>query len=397
MLLYTPFGSKESGKCPLRNVFWLDLVGTSKNHPLLVTEVPVICALIHRSEVREELLESFGALGLADGVLDVGDIQPDILTSTTDSWSHPLFWMILKVCLLRILFLDELCLSRSLLLAGWTVSHQLFWVERQLDSTVPELWSLEAIGISPGKDDLVDPVLSSFKKDVAFTGGRYVTGLPWKKGNKYRLLDNEKLARKRLCNLNHKLSGNPDLKACYDGVFQQMLDSGVIEKVPLEEKECSRFKFCMPHRPLVCKDKLMMKVRPVFDASVKAYNQVSLNDCMEVGPCLLLNLTEIVVCFRLWPVPVTADIEKAFHQIRILEEDRDVHQVLWQPDDNVMTMPFGICCSPFLLNATIQHHLSFFHHPLLPMSYRTTCTQMISFLEQIVRLRVVPWSEIPSV
>ena len=33
MLSYAPFGSKESGKCALRNVFSLDLVGTSKNNP----------------------------------------------------------------------------------------------------------------------------------------------------------------------------------------------------------------------------------------------------------------------------------------------------------------------------------------------------------------------------
>ena len=142
-----------------------------------------------------------------------------------------------------------------------------------------------------------------------------------------------------------------------------MFDSGVIEKVPLEEIECSRPKFYMPHRPVVREDKLTIKVRPVFDASAKGYNQVSLNDCMEVEPCLLSNLTEILVRFRRWPVAVTADIEKAFHQISILGEDRDVHRFLWQLDDDVMTMrftrvPFGNCCSPFLLNVTIQHHLS---------------------------------------
>ena len=372
MLSYAPFGSKESGKCALRNVFSLDLVGTSKNHPLLVTEVPVICAPMHRSEVREELLESFGALGFADGVLDVGDVQPDILIGLDQ------YHRFVKP---SIVSSDPEGLFAQASVFGWilfgsftspstgfavcAVSHQLFCVERQLDGIVPELWSLEAIGISPGKEELVDPVLSSFKKDVAFTDGRYVTGFPWQKGSKYRLLDNEKLARKRLCNLNHKLSGNPDLKARYDGVFQQMLDSGVIEKVPLEEIECSRPKFYMPHRPVVREDKLTTKVRPVFDASAKGYNQVSLNDCMEVGPCLLSNLTEILVRFRRWPVAVTADIEKAFHQISILEEDRDVHRFLWQPDDDVMTMrftrvPFGNCCSPFLLNATIQHHLSSF-------------------------------------
>ena len=101
------------------------------------------------------------------------------------------------------------------------------------DSWTVLFQSLEVIDVSPGKEELVDPVLSYFKKDVAFIGGSYVTGLPWKKGSKYRLLDNEKLAQKRLCNLNHKLSGNSDLKARYDCVFQQMLNSGVIEKVPL--------------------------------------------------------------------------------------------------------------------------------------------------------------------
>ena len=110
-----------------------------------------------------------------------------------------------------------------------------------------------------------------------------------------------------------------------------MLDSGVIEKVPLEEIECSRPKFYMPHRPVVREDKLMTKVRPVFDASAKDYNQVSLNDCMEAGPCLVSNLTEILVRFRRWPVTATADIEK---------EDRDVHRFLWQPDDDVMIMRF---------------------------------------------------------
>ena len=237
MLSYAPFGSKESGKYALRNVFSLDLVGTSKNHPLLVTEVPVICAPMHRSEVREELLESFGALGFADGVLDVGDIQPDILIGLDQYHrfvkpsifsSDPEDLFALASVFGWILFGSFI--SPSTGFAGCAVSHQLFCVESQLDGTVPELWSLEAIGISPGKEELVDPVLSSFKKDVAFTGGRYVTGLPWKKGSNYRLLDNEKLARKRLCNLNHKLSGNSDLKAQYDGVLQQMLDSGVIRE-----------------------------------------------------------------------------------------------------------------------------------------------------------------------
>ena len=33
MLSYAPFGSNESGKCALRHVFSIDLVGTDKDQP----------------------------------------------------------------------------------------------------------------------------------------------------------------------------------------------------------------------------------------------------------------------------------------------------------------------------------------------------------------------------
>jgi hypothetical protein len=145
--------------------------------------------------------------------------------------------------------------------------------------------------------------------------------------------------------------------------FREMLDSGIIEKVPLDEMECAHSRFYMPHRPVVHEDKITTKLRPVFDALAKGYNMVSLNDCMEVGPCLLGNLTEILVRFRRWPVVVTGDITKAFHQICVNRIDRDVHRFLWQPENEVLVMcftrvPSGNCSSPFLLNATIQHHLA---------------------------------------
>ena len=60
---------------------------------------------------------------------------------------------------------------------------------------------------------------------------------------------------------------------------------------------------------------------------------------------------------------MTADITKAFLQICVRREDRDVHRFLWKPDDRVRTIrftrvPFGNKSSPFLLNATIKHHLN---------------------------------------
>ena len=107
------------------------------------------------------------------------------------------------------------------------------------------------------------------------------------------------------------------------------------------------------------------RVRPVFDGSACGPNGVSLNDCLEVGPTLVPSLVEVLLRFRRWKVAVTADISKAFLQIALRSEDQDCHRFLWQCGEQLRVMrfkrvTFGVCCSPFLLGATIRHHLSLY-------------------------------------
>ena len=163
-----------------------------------------------------------------------------------------------------------------------------------------------------------------------------------------------------------------------------MAETGIVEEVPVDEVACSGPVFYMPHRPVVKESAVSTKVRPVFDASAKGFNGVSLNDCMEVGPCLLSNLTEILIRFRRWKFVVTADIQKAFLQIGVCKQDCDVHRFLWDIDGQVKVMrflrvPFGNCSSPFLLNATIQHHLS-----LLPSSRTVTELQQNLYVDDFL-------------
>jgi hypothetical protein len=74
--------------------------------------------------------------------------------------------------------------------------------------------------------------------------------------------------------------------------------------------------------------------------------------------------------FVLNDVAIVADLEKAFLQVGLQDQDRDVTRFLWLKDcDNLSTennihvlrdshvFPFGITSSPFLLMATISHHL----------------------------------------
>ena len=86
---------------------------------------------------------------------------------------------------------------------------------------------------------------------------------------------------------------------------------------------------------------------------------------MEVGHCLLCNPTGILLRFRWWQIVITSEIEKAFLQICVKKDDCDVHRFLRGVDGTTKMIrftrvPFGHCSSPFLLNATVQFHLSGF-------------------------------------
>ena len=50
----------------------------------------------------------------------------------------------------------------------------------------------------------------------------------------------------------------------------------------------------MPHRPVVKDSSISTKVHPVFDASAKGHNDVSLNDCLETGPRLMPDFPDFV-------------------------------------------------------------------------------------------------------
>ena len=76
---------------------------------------------------------------------------------------------------------------------------------------------------------------------------------------------------------------------------------------------------------------------------------------------------DILLRFRASRIALTADIERAFLQIGVDEQDQDVLWFLWfddvnkpQPEVQILKFTrvvFGVSSSPFLLNAMISHHL----------------------------------------
>ena len=92
-----------------------------------------------------------------------------------------------------------------------------------------------------------------------------------------------------------------------------------------------------------------------------------LNPCLRVGPTLSPLLYEILIRFRQNHIPLVGDTEKAFLNIKVNMHDHDCLRFPWveNVDRNYSDMVvyrfcrfvFGVNCSPFLLNATLQYHL----------------------------------------
>lgn len=228
--------------------------------------------------------------------------------------------------------------------------------EESVSSALRRFWEVDSIGILTPEDD----VYSKFKSELTFNGTRYVTKLPVKPDIK-ALSSNRISAEQRLSSLNKKLQCDPKLRNDYSKVINEYIRDGIIEVASEKDEEC----YYMPHRAVLRHDKETTKTRVVFDASSHVPEELSLNDLLYAGPCLLPFLYDILLRFCIGKIGLVSDIKQAFLQIEIAEQHRDYLRFLWylNPDDKYPTIfrfkrvTFGINCGPFLLNGTIVTHL----------------------------------------
>ena len=104
----------------------------------------------------------------------------------------------------------------------------------------------------------------------------------------------------------------------------------------------------------------------MYDASAKeTRDSPSLNDCLYAGPPLQNKLWDVLVHQRGYPVVVSGDIQKAFLQVRVRENERDALRFYWrsEEDSQLETLRFtrvlfGLAPSPFLLAGVIEQHLN---------------------------------------
>ena len=95
-----------------------------------------------------------------------------------------------------------------------------------------------------------------------------------------------------------------------------------------------------------------------------------MNDCVFERPNIFPSIVGIFLRFRLFPLALVGDIEKAFLQIGLSEVDRDSLRCLWFDEKLIDSwpktsecsccfkcVPFGIKSPPFLLNSIIRYDL----------------------------------------
>ena len=174
----------------------------------------------------------------------------------------------------------------------------------------------------------------------------------------------------RLQQLKARLRHNNTLLNQYDEIFKQQMETHIIEPVPESELNVKPVHF-LPHHGVVREDKDTTKLRIVFGGSAQSSeHKYSLNDCLERGPNLTPHIFSILLRFHSYQIGITADIEKAFHQVLVTAEDRDMLRFLWWDDVfsehpkicqyRFCRLVFGLTPSPAILNGVIQHHLDIY-------------------------------------
>ena len=210
-------------------------------------------------------------------------------------------------------------------------------------------------------DSFENEVKKKVASEIEYQNKRYIVKFPWKL-DKEQFNDNQKIAESRFLRLKKKFYWNLKLYSEYRNVLQNYLNEGIIEPSN-ENSDC--VSFYLPHREVIKRGNITSKLRIVFDASYHDSNL--LNDCLHIGSNLYEDIFHILLWFGFHYVAFTADIKQAFLQIVINEKDRDVTHFLFTEDPfndshsaSVFRFSrglFGLNCSPFLLAATIKHHL----------------------------------------
>ncbi|CAK5042496.1 unnamed protein product [Meloidogyne enterolobii] len=328
-------------------------------------------------KIKKNLMPSIKYADITTGEIKTSEIVPDILISIKHFWrffnqvkhlSDYLFKVETSVGPIicgEIINKDKKEISQNKNLVAILGSK-----ETKEGEDMNNFWNLETIGVRDDPRNKDDEVAMKFFEDTVKRSehGRYIVKWPWKV-DKSNLASNFSLSYKRFLSLFEKLKKTPELFEKYDNIIRDDEKRGVIE---LAERNKDNVEHFLPHHPVITPK----KIRIVYDASARVKGGKSLNDHLYRGPIIMPDLAGLLIRFRIPKIAMWSDIEKAFHALELDPEDREVVKFIWVKDirepislKNIQyyrfsKVPFGVISSPFLLSATVSHHLGLVDDPV---------------------------------
>ncbi|GBM57678.1 hypothetical protein AVEN_222532-1 [Araneus ventricosus] len=194
---------------------------------------------------------------------------------------------------------------------------------------VKDLSELEAVGLNPEKEipHLDLEILEAFEQNVTYENNGYGTKLLWK-DNHEGLNDSYEISRQRLFKLNKRFKRDENFYSKYKDINNSQLEDNIMLEINCESKN-DVSKGSMLHRGVVKELKEITKLRIYYDASSKANNEMSLNNCLDCSPNLNPDLLKINLKFRFYPMAFCADRQRGFLEVGVVEEERGFLKFLW--------------------------------------------------------------------
>ena len=121
--------------------------------------------------------------------------------------------------------------------------------------------------------------------------------------------------------------------------------------------------FYLPMHVVYKNSSTTTKIRAVFDASAKSSSGVSLNDILLVGPTVHSTLMDVLLLFRMHRIVITADINKMYRAVQLVQSDHDFHRFVWRSsqsetlkDYRMTRVTFGVSASSFDANMCVKQN-----------------------------------------
>ena len=325
-----------------------------------------VCSVTHNYDpnLNKQLLN--WGIEVTDGEVTNGNIEILI--------GGDIFWQFMTGPIIRTDF-GIVGIKTSL---GWTISGRqesyesnlkiLFNNETShtLEESLTRLWEIEDVDVVD-KSRSQDAIIQKYYESIEYLPDKkkHMVNLLWKEERKLHLPSNYAQCKKRLiANLN-KLK--KDIYSLYNQAIMENVSKGFAQEV--NKDDYMKGKHYLPLQGVIKLDRESTRLRVVYDGSAHCHNNLSLNECLNMGKNLNPDIFPLILRFREHRIGVTADISSAFCMIGLKQEECSYCRYLWVHQEDLRkdepriveyemgVVLFGLRCSTFLLASVIQEQL----------------------------------------